>query len=657
MDDRAKNWNDATLVGRPEPARGQSADRLYVVVFEQSGSEVVQLPPGGELVVGRGEAAQIRLEDSQVSRRHAAIVTGAGQAYIRDLGSRNGTHVNGERVTGDRPLAAGDIVTICSATLAFHSSGTANLSLIELPELERRIEEELARSLSYHRPFSVLALRLGDAPVDEMVLRDILSGHLRLLDVPAWDGGHALAILMPESDADTARQAAARILEALAVSVPRARVGFATCPQDGCEVALLLESARSAAGRADGGKKVVAASETFQMLKLGDRNVLIADPAMSRLYTLVDRLAAVDLPVLICGETGTGKELIASALHARSKSSRRLLPMVTVNCAAIPENLVESELFGHERGAFSGAVATKVGLLEVAHGGTVFLDEIGELALAAQAKLLRVLETKRLTRVGDVREREVDIRIIAATNRDLDAEVKAGRFRQDLFFRLSGAMLWLPPLRSRKRELQLLAQAFLDEAATRAGREQMQISAAAMARLSAYSWPGNIRELKNTMEYLAAAVLEPVLEPSHLGERLGGEGALPAAPSVAAVPPAPVPRQPTPLVSSPPVAQSGGGGPLRSMEDELRELERSRLAAALAAGERRGAEPAPDPGAIGMRPLEEEIRELERNRISAALVATGGNRTRAAKLIGMPLRTFLAKLKQYNLQEPAKPRG
>ena len=167
---------------------------------------------------------------------------------------------------------------------------------------------------------------------------------------------------------------------------------------------------------------------------------------MLRLYSLLERLAASDLPVLIHGETGTGKELAAQVLHARSP--RRDKRLVSINCAALPESLAESELFGHERGAFSGAVATKVGLLEAAHGGTVFFDEVGELPASLQAKLLRVLETKRLLRVGDTRERPVDLRIVAATNRRLEEEVSRGRFRQDLYFRLASAVVVLPPCAS-----------------------------------------------------------------------------------------------------------------------------------------------------------------------------------------------------------------
>jgi transcriptional regulator with PAS, ATPase and Fis domain len=178
---------------------------------------------------------------------------------------------------------------------------------------------------------------------------------------------------------------------------------------------------------------------------------------------------------------------------------------VAVNCAAIPETLLESELFGYERGAFSGAVAAKAGLFEAASGGTLFLDEIGDLPLSVQGKLLRVLETRRVTRIGDIREREVDVRLVAATNRDLQDEVVRGRFRKDLYYRLSGGTLVVPPLRERMNELPLLAQALLSDARARAGTRPMSLAPEAIAELSRHAWPGNVRELKNVMEYLAAA--------------------------------------------------------------------------------------------------------------------------------------------------------
>jgi DNA-binding NtrC family response regulator len=317
--------------------------------------------------------------------------------------------------------------------------------------------------------------------------------------------------------------------------------------------------------------------------------VLLADPAMVRVFALLERLAAADLPVLVTGETGVGKENAAYAVHHWSK---RAGPFVAVNCAAIgPESLVDSELFGHDKGAFTGAVAAKAGLFESAAGGTVFLDEVGELPLAIQAKLLRALEMRKIVRLGETRERAIDVRVVAATNRALEVEVAGGRFRQDLMFRLSGATVVLPPLRDRKCEIPVLARAFLADACTRGNRAAMTITPAAMQVLLTHAWPGNIRELKNTMEYVMAAAPDDRVEPGDLPERLGG--AEPIAP-------APVPAE-TPAAPT------------------------------------------------AFRPIREELDELEKTRMAQALVAANGVKTRAAQLIDMPIRTFTLKLKQYKL--------
>jgi transcriptional regulator with PAS, ATPase and Fis domain len=222
------------------------------------------------------------------------------------------------------------------------------------------------------------------------------------------------------------------------------------------------------------------------------------DPAMREVHALLARVAPSDIPVLILGETGVGKEVLAERLHAASR--RRAKPLLRVNCAALSEQLVESELFGHERGAFTGAVTAKPGLLEAAHGGTVLLDEIGDLRLESQAKLLRVLEEAKVLRVGGVTARAVDVRFVAATHKDLLDAVRAGRFRQDLYYRLAGVVLRVPPLRERPAELLPLAEEFLRSASARAGRSLPVLADDARAWLTSHPWPGNIRELRHSVE-------------------------------------------------------------------------------------------------------------------------------------------------------------
>jgi DNA-binding NtrC family response regulator len=501
---------------------------------------------------------------------------------IADLGSHNGTRVNGERIGGVRSLGPGDIVTIGEALLVLYGDGgsAAARRLLDASQLRQRLDEEIERAAAYDRPLGLVTLSPGSAPWDRAAVLEALDGALRRIDLVGQSGDNLLVWLAPELDKEALRAEAEGVLATLAPLVPEVRAGLSCCPGDGTQAGALLAAARSAAGLAPvGGVEESARAATA--MAVGERTILVADPAMLRLYELIRRLAQTDLAVLITGETGTGKENASYALHKWSARAAR--PIVTLNCAALQDTLVESELFGYEKGAFSGAAAAKPGLLEVADGGTVFLDEVGELSPALQAKLLRALEVKRFTRVGGLKERDVDIRIVAATNRSLEDEIKAGRFRQDLFFRLSGATVMLPPLRERPREVAALARAFL----AAAGRPRAELATATLHVLGRYAWPGNVRELKNAMEYAAATAGDGAVEPWHLPERIGGEGA-----------------------------------------DEPE----------AAAGPR-------------FRDIGDELRELESRRMQEALDAAGGVQRRAARLIGMPLRTFVMKLKQYGLRK------
>jgi sigma-54 specific flagellar transcriptional regulator A len=247
--------------------------------------------------------------------------------------------------------------------------------------------------------------------------------------------------------------------------------------------------------------------------------IISQDPRLREVLDTIDRVAGSRCTVLVTGESGTGKELIVAALH--DASTRRNAPLVTINCGAIPSELVESELFGHTKGAFTGAQVARRGLVAAAEGGTLFLDEVGELPLAVQVKLLRLLQQREYTPVGETRSVKCDIRVVAATNRDLEAEVKAGRFREDLYYRLNVIHVELPPLRERKGDLPLLARHFCRVFAERSGRTDLRgLSDAAIRAIEAYPWPGNVRALENAIERGVLLARGPWVEPDDVFGRL-----------------------------------------------------------------------------------------------------------------------------------------
>jgi DNA-binding NtrC family response regulator len=241
----------------------------------------------------------------------------------------------------------------------------------------------------------------------------------------------------------------------------------------------------------------------------GFENLIGSGPAMQRVFAAIQKVAETDLTVLVRGESGTGKELVAQALHQRSP--RRDRPFVAVNCAAISAELVESELFGHEKGAFTGADARRLGRFEIANGGTIFLDEIGDMAPETQAKVLRVLQERTLVRVGGTKPIEVDVRVVAATHRNLEQEVARGSFREDLYYRLRVVELVLPPLRERAEDVPALALRFLAQVSERLGRAAPRLGDGALAALVRHGWPGNVRELRNAIEQAAVLASGPVI--------------------------------------------------------------------------------------------------------------------------------------------------
>ncbi|MFI8480916.1 sigma-54-dependent transcriptional regulator [Pseudomonas sp. NPDC078700] len=247
----------------------------------------------------------------------------------------------------------------------------------------------------------------------------------------------------------------------------------------------------------------------------GEIGIIGSSPSMLELYSKIRKVAPTDSNVLVQGESGTGKELVARALHNLSRRAKA--PLISVNCAAIPETLIESELFGHEKGAFTGASAARAGLVEAADGGTLFLDEIGELPLEAQARLLRVLQEGEIRRVGSVQSQKVDVRLIAATHRDLKTLAKTGQFREDLYYRLHVIALKLPALRERGKDVLEIAQAFLQRQSARIGRDDLHFAASAEHAIRQYPWPGNVRELENAIERAVILCESPLITAELLG--------------------------------------------------------------------------------------------------------------------------------------------
>ncbi len=568
----------------------------YLALFREGTSQVIGLPDEGDLVVGRGDECGLRLEDPKISRKHLRFELAGDRAVVTDLESQNGTFVNGARLEGSHRLVSGDVIEIGRSALVFHSAPGSEGAETSFDRLQSELEHELARAVRSGRALAVIAIE-GTSETVLTVIGEELVG----LERAARADVDRVVIVLPETGSEQAESRADAMLHALRERGVAARAGVACYPRDACEAGALVAAARDAVAQAAAGSRRGACA-LYRTLELGSVTVVVADPAMQRLYDLIERLAASDLPVLVHGETGSGKELAARALHHASKRAPQRL--VAINCAALHESLVESELFGHQKGAFTGASQAKAGYLEAASGGTVFFDEIGELPLAIQAKLLRALDTRTVIRVGEVHERPIDVRVVAATNRNLEQEVAAQRFRQDLYFRLSGATLWVPPLRDRPRELAILAKRALDRARTGLEKPAMRISDGAMQLLAAHSWPGNVRELGNVMEFAAAAFDGPVLEPWHLEARIAGGAAEAAAP-----------------------APSDAG--FRSLDDEIRELEQSRIVAALEASgeiksallsssECRFARSSASSRSTGSGPHEAEYAKSARNRAELA---------------------------------------
>ena len=573
----------ATL-GSDDASGGDGSAGLTLRVVGEGLSESHPLPAAGRLVIGRSEEADIRIDDASVSRKHAVLELADGELRIEDLGSANGTKVGGRKLAAGEAvtIALGESVDLGSVLIVVRPGAVAGRPrrLWSHGHFEAVLEHACDRAARGGGAFAVARLSVAVAVPAERVLA-VLAGCLRAADVTGSYGPGEYELLLGDLGPADARALLRNIASRFGSEGVHADVAYACYPRDGrTAVSLIVAACRNLR---EGAEDDAPAGE-----------ILIEDPIMKRLLDSVDRVAAGTLSVLLLGETGVGKDVLAQEIHRRSPRARG--PLVKINCAALPDTLMESELFGHERGAFTGAHSPKLGLLEAADGGTVFLDEIGDLPLPMQAKLLRVVEDRELLRVGATKPRPIDVRFVSATNRDLDADLARGVFRRDLYYRLSGFSLLVPPLRQRRAEIVPLARTFLRQACRQAHRQtEPEISPQALQLLQRYTWPGNLRELRNVVERALLLCAGDVITPEHLPED-----------KISA------------LVSTP-------SSPARSTR--LQEFDRDQ----------------------STQTMRETLDPIERNVIEQALEKCGGNQSEAARMLGISRGALLARLKKYGL--------
>lgn len=565
-----------------------------LLVFGPDAVQSLAAPERGSIVIGRSSGADVSLQDPALSREHAVIrfepaTLNSTGLFVKDLGSANGTRLRGERLPPEieTPFAPGDLIDAGRSSLVVQRAlnlESAPRRLLRHGYFELRLEEECERAKRASGTFAVVRVSVPGT-VGPEVVEASLSRLLGPSDLVSLYAPGQYDLLLADADPGQLDTTLAALRFALArLDIAPELVG-AVFPRDGHDAAPLL-------ARLGGARRGRATSAIAHPM-------VLVDPAMKRLYELIDRIASSELSVLVLGETGAGKEVVARTIHERSPRASQ--PFLAINCGAFTEEMLESELFGHERGAFTGAVKAKPGLLETAQGGTVFLDELGEMALSTQVKLLRVIEERELRRVGGLKAIPIDVRFVSATNRDLSRAITLGAFREDLYYRLNGVTLQVPPLRERRAEIPALARIFAPEGTL--------FTDPALAVLESYAWPGNVRELRNVVEHAVVLSGGAPIDISHLPmEKLGSPVMFPSA------------------------ERQRARGPEETrvhIHDETARPEST---------------------------LQDELSEMERERILEALESCGGNQSRAAKVLGMSRQALVRRLDQYAVPRPRKGR-
>lgn len=534
------------------------------------------LDPARPMHIGRGSSCEIMLTDPVSSRFHAVIYFEDGNWHLRDTSSRNGTHVNGQKTDHARLLNK-TVVTVGSTDMELiepnmDGFGEAPNSLTIVQDFSTAkswlIEnEDPMSSVSnaghlldlYSLSLHLLKSDNPDEVIDTVIelLRDRTGSDVVGLSFDSGDGGLKPQRVFPAEKSDTVTLGKA-LIRRVVQNGEAIWINDASRPPDvsrdemwSDRIYVPLESGsnnmgvlhlyRHEDGFDDGQFEFAVAagrllavglsralendSLRVEKKRIADRNaetdeLIGSSNVMTKLKAKIERIGRANGSVLIRGESGTGKELVARAVHRSSPRARR--PMLTVNCAAIPRDLIESQLFGHKKGSFTGADNDHIGWFQQSHTGTLFLDEIGELTLDGQAKLLRILEGHPFLPVGATEEVLVDVRVIAATNRDLAEFVREQKFREDLFYRLSVFELQVPPLRDRGEDVEILTNHFLDHFRIQHGRSGLAIGDAALKRLLDYPWPGNVRQLRNVIDSAVVMADDPQIEVDDLGLRDAG---------------------------------------------------------------------------------------------------------------------------------------
>ncbi len=483
-----------------------------------------------ELLIGRSSACGIAVSDPLLSRHHACLANKEGQIWLIDLNSRNGVFVNGLPVQ-KRLLKNGDHVVMGGSFMVYLNEDESSDLDEKSGEATLTATQSRTRAETKEDLFpQIVATALELVPADRAALFLASEDRGFLQFACSWDRRHssptpfevdpkiihqafieAKPVVHNQLASSAIMLGTGQILNAqlcvplispkpigvLYLDTTDELISFS--PRDIKHAMTVTDLAAVAVKRLWKFRQMVDDQRKLQAELEPPRGMVGESQAMQQVYQFVNKVAKTDSTVLILGESGTGKELVARELHASSPRSTQ--PFVAVNCASLVENLLESELFGHEKGAFTGAISTKKGKFEVADGGTLFLDEIGELPLSIQARLLRALQERQIDRVGGLKPIKVNIRILAATNRDLEGQVKLGNFRQDLFFRLNVLSVTLPPLRERRQDIPMLANYFTAKFSRDLNRKMVGVTPDARRYLMNYDWPGNVRELQNAIEH------------------------------------------------------------------------------------------------------------------------------------------------------------